>query len=218
MGRQLTISMSGPRILPLLLLHLNTVRLGGRLLYRYAGCLQDWRQSQRLLLILHKFVFATEAFGRAIRAGIKLQQQIGSAAQYTACGARSTEHIDDSVHVGGLRIEDGQCVQLTAASSHWRQLQLLEQQLHTAIRTPDELVRALNVRRIVGRKARRVEVALAQIPLDPCAGKEIKIAETMRHQAPARLEELWMQPCNERGENLTKIYNLKSISGVLTLL
>lgn len=203
MGRQLTISMSGSRILPRLLvaLHLNTVRLGGRLLYRYARGLQDWRHSQRLLLIGHKLVFTTEALGSAIRAGIKLQQQIGPAAEYTARGARSAQHIYDGIHVRRLRIEDGQCVQLTAAADHWRQLQLLEEQLHTAVRAANELVRALDVRRIVGRKTRRVEVALAQIPLDSGAGKEIEIAETVRHQSTVRLEELCVQAWNERGEH-----------------
>jgi len=56
-------------------------------------------------------------------------------------------------------------------------------------RTTDELVGALDVRRIVGGKLGRVEVTLAQIALlAGQTGEEVEVAEAVRHQATIRPE------------------------------
>lgn len=189
MGRQLTICSSRLRIL----LRLGqTISPGGRRQGRLegnAGCLQHGRHL--LQRTCHKSILATESLGSAIGAGVELQQHIGSAAQDAPCGAGRAQHIDDCVHVCRLCIEDGHRIQLAATMSNWRQLQLLEQQLHTAVGSSDELVGALDVRRVVRREAWRVEVALAQVAiLRAGAGKEVKVTEAVRHQASLGAEVL----------------------------
>lgn len=189
MGRQLTICSSRLRILRRLR---QTISPGGRRqgrLQRNAGCLQHGRHL--LQRTGHKSILATKSLGSAIGTGVELQQQIGSAAQDAPCRTRRAQHIDDCVHVCRLRIEDGHRIQLAATMSNWRQLQLLEQQLHTAVGSSDELVGALDVRRIVRREAWRVEVALAQVAiLRAGAGEEVKVAKAVRHQATLGAEVL----------------------------